>query len=108
MKSTLCPCRFHCTPRIACRPRRKPPPSSAQTLPRIISSTMAIIELDSLAKVYRVYQKKEGLWASLRGLVQREHREVHAVRGISMRVEQGEFVAFLGPNGAGKTTTLKM
>jgi ABC-2 type transport system ATP-binding protein len=69
---------------------------------------MPIIELDNLTKVYRVYQKQEGLWASLRGLVKREHREVHAVREISMRVEQGEFVAFLGPNGAGKTTTLKM
>jgi ABC-2 type transport system ATP-binding protein len=69
---------------------------------------MPIIELDNLTKVYRVYQKKEGLWASLRGLVKREHRDVHAVRGISMSVEQGEFVAFLGPNGAGKTTTLKM
>lgn len=69
---------------------------------------MAIIELDDLTKIYRVYQKKEGLLASLRGLWQREYREVHAVRGISMTVEQGEFVAFLGPNGAGKTTTLKM
>jgi ABC-2 type transport system ATP-binding protein len=69
---------------------------------------MPIIELQNLTKVYRVYQKKEGLWASLRGLVHREHRDVHAVRGISMTVEQGEFVAFLGPNGAGKTTTLKM
>lgn len=69
---------------------------------------MPIIELQNLTKVYRVYQKKEGLWASLRGLVHREHRDVHAVRGISMSVEQGEFVAFLGPNGAGKTTTLKM
>ena len=69
---------------------------------------MAIIELHNLSKVYRVYQKKEGLWASLRGLMSRQHRDVHAVRGIDLQVEQGEFVAFLGPNGAGKTTTLKM
>ena len=69
---------------------------------------MPIIELEDLTKVYRVYQKKEGLWASLRGLLSRQYREVQAVRGIDLQVEQGEFVAFLGPNGAGKTTTLKM
>ena len=33
---------------------------------------------------------------------------VQAVRGIDLRVEQGEVVAFLGPNGAGKTTTIDM
>ncbi|MBL9125644.1 MAG: ABC transporter ATP-binding protein [Planctomycetaceae bacterium] len=69
---------------------------------------MAIIEIHGLAKSYRVYQKKEGLLASLSGLWRREYREVHAVRGIDLAVEQGEFVAFLGPNGAGKTTTLKL
>ncbi len=55
-----------------------------------------------------MYQKKEGLFASLRGLFHRQYREVQAVRGIDLTVEQGEFVAFLGPNGAGKTTTLKI
>ncbi len=69
---------------------------------------MAIIEIASLTKSYRIYQKKEGLLASVRGLFHREYREVLAVRGIDLTVEAGEFVAFLGPNGAGKTTTLKL
>jgi len=69
---------------------------------------MAIIELRALSKSYRVYQKAEGLRGSLRGLFRREYREVRAVRGIDLDVEQGEFVAFLGPIGAGKTTTLKL
>jgi ABC-2 type transport system ATP-binding protein len=69
---------------------------------------MAVIEIRGLRKSYRVYQKKEGLGAAFRGLFRREYRDVQAVRGIDLDVEQGEFVAFLGPNGAGKTTTLKL
>jgi ABC-2 type transport system ATP-binding protein len=69
---------------------------------------MSVIEIRGLKKAYRVYQKKEGLAAAMRGLFRREYREVEAVRGIDLNVEQGEFVAFLGPNGAGKTTTLKL
>lgn len=69
---------------------------------------MAVIEVRGLRKSYRVYQKKEGLAASIRGLFRRQYRIVEAVRSIDLEVQQGEFVAFLGPNGAGKTTTLKL
>ena len=33
--------------------------------------------------------------------------KIHALRGISLKVEQGEIVTLIGGNGAGKTTTLK-
>ncbi len=69
---------------------------------------MAAIEIEGLSKSYRVYQKKEGLLASIGGLFRREYRTIEAVRAIDLSVEPGEFVAFLGPNGAGKTTTLKL
>ena len=31
---------------------------------------------------------------------------VHALKGIDLRVEEGDFFALLGPNGAGKSTTI--
>jgi ABC-2 type transport system ATP-binding protein len=69
---------------------------------------MAVIQIEGLAKSYRVYQKKEGLLASIGGLFRRQYRTVEAVRGIDLTVDAGQLVAFLGPNGAGKTTTLKL
>lgn len=38
----------------------------------------------------------------------KQFEKVHAVRGISFDIKQGEIFSLLGPNGAGKTTTISM
>ncbi|MCH2140010.1 MAG: ABC transporter ATP-binding protein [Phycisphaerales bacterium] len=35
-------------------------------------------------------------------------RKVHALRGVSMQVDQGQIFCLLGPNGAGKSTLVKI
>ncbi|HEY7349455.1 MAG TPA: ATP-binding cassette domain-containing protein [Ktedonobacterales bacterium] len=52
---------------------------------------MEMIETQKLAKTFK----------SRKGAVE-------AVRGVDLRVNQGEIFGFLGPNGAGKTTTMRM
>ncbi len=36
-----------------------------------------------------------------------DHGDVHAVKGVSIHVAEGEFYTLLGPSGCGKTTTLR-
>ncbi len=43
----------------------------------------------------------------VRGL-KKSYGQIEAVRGIDLKVEQGEIFGFLGPNGAGKTTTINI
>ena len=66
------------------------------------------LHVRDLTKVFRVPVREGGLVASLRSLVRREHRDIHAVESVSFDIAPTEVVGFLGPNGAGKTTTLKM
>lgn len=40
--------------------------------------------------------------------VYKSFKAVHAVRGVSLTIQPGQFVALLGPNGAGKTTLVEM
>ncbi len=59
---------------------------------------MSVVEASDLRRSYRT---RTGMW-------KRERTEVHAVRGVSLGIDQGELFGLLGPNGAGKTTTIKM
>jgi ABC-2 type transport system ATP-binding protein len=43
----------------------------------------------------------------IRGL-EKVFASVHALRGVDLDIEQGEFFALLGPNGAGKTTLISI
>lgn len=71
-------------------------------------NTQNIIDTQNLTKIYRRFQKKEGLRGSLQGLIKREYEEKTAVNSVSLSVKAGEFVGLIGPNGAGKTTLIKM
>jgi len=56
-----------------------------------MSAASTVIAVDNLTKVYRT-----------------EEIETHALTGIHLAVEKGEYVAVMGPSGCGKTTLLSL
>ncbi len=69
---------------------------------------MPHILVDRLVKTFRIAERKPGLRGALTGVINRRHRTVSALGGISFTIQPGELVGYIGPNGAGKSTTVKV
>lgn len=67
-----------------------------------------MITVNNLSKVYKQPKKDSGLSGAIKHIVAPKYISKIAVNNISMKIEEGEAVAYVGPNGAGKSTTIKM
>ncbi|MBC7711902.1 MAG: ATP-binding cassette domain-containing protein [Rhizobacter sp.] len=67
-----------------------------------------VIETENLSRVYKTYQKPEGLKNSIKGIWERKYDSKVALAPTSLKIESGKIIGLVGANGAGKTTLLKI
>ncbi|QDK42562.1 daunorubicin ABC transporter ATP-binding protein [Bacteriovorax stolpii] len=67
-----------------------------------------VIETQDLMRVYKTYQKPEGLVNSIKGIWERKYDSKIALNKTSIKIESGKIIGLVGANGAGKTTLLKI
>ena len=53
---------------------------------------MPMIEIRDVSKVFKVFDRKEGVWGGIQNLFVRNYKELKAVDGISLSIETGEMV----------------
>lgn len=67
-----------------------------------------VIETEDLSRVYKTYQKPEGLMNSIKGIWERKYDSKIALDKTTLKIESGKIIGLVGANGAGKTTLLKI
>ena len=69
---------------------------------------MSFIDVKHINKTFKVPEKINGKFGTLKTFFNRKYRHINAIQDISFSIKKGEIVGYIGPNGAGKSTTIKI
>jgi ABC-2 type transport system ATP-binding protein len=66
------------------------------------------IQVNELSKHFKMFKREAGLSGAFHSFFNRKYETFHALKDISVQIEDGEILGILGENGAGKTTLIKL